>query len=104
MWELCHKSGASDKAQKVDCVMRLQDKLSTRSAYDKVFSKIWDASGTKYKFSHNITTFCDYFRWLLLFMRHQPNVVIVDMAHMVAAHGNNRMPGMPIRRQISCKH
>ena len=31
---------------------------------------------------------------LLLSMRHQPNVVIVDMAHMVAKHGNNRMPGM----------
>ena len=74
--------------------MRLQDKLSTRSAYDKVFSKTWDASGTNYRFSHNLTTFCDYFRWLLLFMRHQANVVIVNMAHMVAAHGNNRMPGM----------
>ena len=26
-------------------------------------------------------------------MRHQPNVVIVDMAHMVAKHSNNKMPG-----------
>ena len=25
---------------------------------------------------------------LLLSMRYQPNVVLVDMAHMVAAHGN----------------
>ena len=31
---------------------------------------------------------------LLLSMRHQPNIFIVDMAHMFAAHGNNRMPGM----------
>ena len=27
-------------------------------------------------------------------MKHQPNVVIVEMAHMVAAHGNIRKPGM----------
>ena len=31
---------------------------------------------------------------LLLSMKHQPNVVLVDMAHMVAAHGNIRKPGM----------
>ena len=31
---------------------------------------------------------------LLLSMKHQPNVVIIDMAHMVAAHGNIRKPGM----------
>ena len=31
---------------------------------------------------------------LLLSMRYQPNVVLVDMAHMVAAHGNIRKPGM----------
>lgn len=27
-------------------------------------------------------------------MEHQPTVVIVDMAHMVATHGNIRKPGM----------
>ena len=31
---------------------------------------------------------------LLLSMKHQPNIVIIDMAHMVAAHGNIRKPGM----------
>lgn len=31
---------------------------------------------------------------LLLSMRYQPNVVIVDIAHMAAKHSNNRMPGM----------
>lgn len=31
---------------------------------------------------------------LLLSMEHQPTVVIVDMAHMVATHGNIRKPGM----------
>lgn len=31
---------------------------------------------------------------LLLSMEHLPNVVLVDMAHMVAAHGNIRKPGM----------
>lgn len=31
---------------------------------------------------------------LLLSMRYQPTIVIVDMAHMVAAHGNIRKPGM----------
>ena len=31
---------------------------------------------------------------LLLSMKHQPNVVLIDMAHMVAAHGNLRKPEM----------
>ena len=31
---------------------------------------------------------------LLLSMKYQPNVVLIDMAHMVAAHGNLRKPGM----------
>ena len=31
---------------------------------------------------------------ILLSMKHQPNVVIIDMAHMVAAHGNIRKPDM----------
>ena len=31
---------------------------------------------------------------VLLSMKYQPNVVLIDMAHMVAVHGNHRKPGM----------
>ena len=31
---------------------------------------------------------------LLLSMKYQPNIVLIDMAHMVATHGNIRKPGM----------
>lgn len=31
---------------------------------------------------------------ILLSMEHQPTIVIVDMAHMVVAHGKHRKPGM----------
>ena len=31
---------------------------------------------------------------VLLSLNYQPNVVLIDMAHMVAAHGNLRKPGM----------
>ena len=31
---------------------------------------------------------------VLLSIKYQPNVVLIDMAHMVAVHGNHRKPGM----------
>ena len=36
-------------------------------------------------------------------MKDQPNVVLIDMAHMVAAHGNLRKPGMfsPFQGQVA---
>ena len=37
--------GVDDKGSKVDLVMRLSDKMSSRVTYNKVFEKVWGASG-----------------------------------------------------------
>lgn len=42
---LCRQCGVADKGSKVDCILRLREKMNTRSTYNKVFSKIWGASG-----------------------------------------------------------
>ena len=40
---------------------------------------------------------------VLLSIKYQPNVVLIDMAHMVAVHGNHRKPGMfsPYEGQVA---
>ena len=42
---LCRGAGVSPNGTILDCVFRLRSKLSNRIVYDKVFSKIWRASG-----------------------------------------------------------
>lgn len=42
LYKLC---GLDDKGSKVDLVMRLSDKMSSRVTYNKVFEKVWGASG-----------------------------------------------------------
>ena len=67
---LCRQCGISDKGSKVDCVVRLREKMSCRSTYDKVFSKIWGASGDLgviiYIITNNNVYFymCIMYRWL----------------------------------------
>ena len=93
--------------------------MNKRSTFNKVFSKIWGASGATIKFMQiKFKIYLFYFKggWLSAScphkvvyavkfviraegphsagMKYQPNVVLIDMAHMVAAHGNLRRPGM----------
>lgn len=128
---LCRQCGIADKGSKLDCILRLREKINTRSGYDKVFSKIWGASGTVstlfnllHKMKSIYNGICMYVYvggWLsascphkvvyalkfvlraegprdyvdiLMSMKYQPNVTIVDMAHMVAAHGCKRKSNM----------
>ena len=42
---LCRQCGLPDKGSKVECVLRLQKSICNRNVYNKVFSKIWGASG-----------------------------------------------------------
>lgn len=42
---LCKQCGVDDKGSKVDLVMRLSEKMSNRVTYNKVFEKVWGASG-----------------------------------------------------------
>ena len=73
--------------------------------FKKAFNKLWGcsggwASGTcphgvvyALKFLIRSESPCDYVD-ILLSMKHQPNVTIVDVATLVAAHGNRRKSGM----------
>ena len=45
MKKICRQAGVEDSGTKIDCVLRLRNKMNTRKVYDKVFSKIWGASG-----------------------------------------------------------
>ena len=45
MQKLCRQAGANDKRTKVECIIRLREKMNNRKVHDKAFSKIWGASG-----------------------------------------------------------
>ena len=68
--------------------------------FKKVFSKLWGHSGGWLSFScpHGIVYYlkfllraesCRDYVDGLLSLKHQPNIVIVDMVHIVANHANN---------------
>ena len=88
----------------MDCVLCLHNKLSCRSVYDKVFSKIWGASGGwLHMLCPHGVIYCiksllragsprDHVDALLSF-KYQPTVAINDMPHMVGRHGNKRPQG-----------
>ena len=42
---ICQKCNVDSNGSTIDCLFRLRDKLKVRSIYDKVFSKVWGASG-----------------------------------------------------------
>ena len=85
---------------KIDIIMRIKRSISKDTErFKKVFSKLWGHSGGWLTFScpHGIVY---YLKFLLraescrdyidgcLSMLHMPNVVVVDMAHMIARHAN----------------
>ena len=37
--------GMESKGSKMDLILRLREEMKTRSTYDKVFEKVWGASG-----------------------------------------------------------
>lgn len=42
---LCQECGLDAKGSRTDLLLRLLEKMRSREAYDKVFEKIWAASG-----------------------------------------------------------
>ncbi|XP_066301003.1 uncharacterized protein [Branchiostoma lanceolatum] len=102
--EFCRKCGVPDKGSKMDMVGKLRDiLLKDRTQFDKVFSKIWGASGG------HLTVCCPHlvsyavkfplraegprdYMDILLSMKYPPTVTICDIPHMVSAHGNKRHP------------
>lgn len=42
---LCKHCGLDSKGSKMDLALRIRDKMSNRVTYNKVFEKVWGASG-----------------------------------------------------------
>ena len=98
--ELARKAGISDKGSKLDIINRMKGALERHNVkFNKVFKKLWGCSGGwltmtcthgiiyGVKFLLRSESPRDYID-MLRSMKHRPNVVICDMAHMVAVQGN----------------
>ena len=98
--------GAQPKGSKLDLIMKIKNFISKdQEKFQKAFSKLWGCSGGwvsgacphgviyTLKFVLRSESPRDYAD-LLLSMDHQPNVTVIDMANMLAAHGNKRQPDM----------
>uniref|UniRef100_A0A8C9Z7V2 HMG domain-containing protein n=1 Tax=Sander lucioperca TaxID=283035 RepID=A0A8C9Z7V2_SANLU len=91
---------------KIDLILRLRTEMQNRQAYDKVFQKIWGASGglaaimcpcgVLYSLKFNIRAegprdFAD----MLLSWKHMPNISVYDFARGLVNHTNVRVPENP---------
>ncbi|KAG1958031.1 hypothetical protein F2P79_006441 [Pimephales promelas] len=100
---LCKQCGLDPSGSKMDLVLRLRQEMRNRSSYDKVFQKVWGASGGwavitcpcgvvySLKFLLRAESPRDYADCLLSF-KHFPNVNIYDFARGLATHTNLREP------------
>ena len=86
---------------KMDIIMRLKNAIANNdNNFKKLFSKLWGHSGGWLSFScqHGIVYYlkfilraespCDYVDGLLSLV-YIPNIVVVDMAHIVAKHATS---------------
>ncbi|XDV41978.1 hypothetical protein PO909_010746 [Leuciscus waleckii] len=101
--KLVKECGVDSKGSKMDLLLRLREEMKTRSTYDKVFQKVWGASGgwavimcpcgivNSVKFNIRAESPRDYADMLLSF-KHFPNVVIYDFARGLVTHTNFREP------------
>ena len=94
------RCNVSDKGSKYDILFRIKEAIKKDTeSFKKVFSKLWGHSGGWLTFSclHGIVYYVkflvraescrDYIDGILSF-KHTPNVVIVDMAHIIASHAS----------------
>ncbi|XP_026058982.1 uncharacterized protein LOC113043684 [Carassius auratus] len=107
--KLCKECGLDSSGSRADLLLRLSNEMKSRQTYDKVFQKIWAASGgwavimcpcgIVYSIKCNIRAesprdFAD----MLLSWKHMPNVIIYDFARGLATHMNLREPGsLPLK-------
>ncbi|XP_071948919.1 HMG domain-containing protein 3-like [Antedon mediterranea] len=101
---LCKTCGIQATGSKHDIVLRIRSHLSKDSVFNKVFSNVWGASGGWLSAScpHRIVYGVkflvraerprDHVDLIKSFAK-QPPVIICDMPHMVARHGNKRTKG-----------
>ncbi|XP_071849794.1 uncharacterized protein [Apostichopus japonicus] len=94
------------KMAKADIIRHIQNAISSdENKFHKVFKKAWGSSGGwaslvcphgivyAIKFVVRAESPRDYVD-LLASLKHMPNIVLVDMAHMVANHAKKRFPKM----------
>ncbi|XP_016359488.1 uncharacterized protein LOC107701863 [Sinocyclocheilus anshuiensis] len=101
--KLCKACNIDSKGSRMDLISRLRAEMQNRQSYDKMFQKIWGASGgwsviicphgVVYSIKFNLRAesprdFAD----LLLSWKHIPNVSVYDFARGLATHGNLRVP------------
>ncbi|XP_042627822.1 HMG domain-containing protein 3-like, partial [Cyprinus carpio] len=101
--KLCKACNIDSKGSRMDLISRLRAEMQNRQSYDKMFQKIWGASGVwsvilcphgvvySIKFNLRAESPRD-FAHLLLSWKHIPNVSIYDFARGLATHGNLRVP------------
>ncbi|XP_028649584.2 HMG domain-containing protein 3 [Erpetoichthys calabaricus] len=101
--KLCRACNIDSRGSRMDMLSRLRAEMRTRQCYDKIFQKIWGASGGwsvilcphgvvySLKFNLRAESPRDYAD-LLFSWRHLPNVSVYDFARGLATHGNLRMP------------
>eukprot|EP00111_Clytia_hemisphaerica_P006866 TCONS_00019848-protein len=97
---IARSCGFSTNGSKMDVLNRIKEALPTEgSRFKKVFTKLWGHSGGWLSFSciHGVVYYVkfllraescrDYVDGILSF-KYVPNVIIVDLAHMLARHAN----------------
>ncbi|KAJ4938006.1 hypothetical protein JOQ06_002633 [Pogonophryne albipinna] len=100
---LCKQCGLDSKGSKMDLVLRLREKMASRTTYNKVFEKVWGASGgwavvmcpcgVVYSVKFNLRAESPRdFTDMLLSWKHFPNVTVYDYARGLASHANCRQP------------
>ncbi|XP_070407644.1 HMG domain-containing protein 3-like isoform X2 [Nothobranchius furzeri] len=101
--KLCKQCGIDSKGSKMDLILRLREEMKNRSSYDKIFEKVWGASGGwavvmcpcavvySIKFNLRAESPRDYAD-ILLSWKHFPNIAIYDFARGLATHTNLREP------------
>ncbi|KAI7814046.1 hypothetical protein IRJ41_006925 [Triplophysa rosa] len=101
--ELCKACNIDCKGSRIDLISRLRAEMKNRQSYDKMFQKIWGASGgwsvilcphgVVYSIKFNLRAESPRdFTDLLLSWKHIPNVCVYDFARGLATHGNLRVP------------
>ncbi|XP_030271945.1 uncharacterized protein LOC115581185 isoform X2 [Sparus aurata] len=101
--KLCKACNLDDKGSRMDLLTRLRDEMKNRHTYDKIFQKIWGASGgwsvilcphgVVYSLKFNLRAESPRdFTDLLLSWKHLPNVSVYDFARGLATHANLRVP------------
>lgn len=103
--KLCRACGVDQCGSKTDLILRLHNEIRSRSTYDKIFEKVWGASGGwstvmcpcglvySLKFNMRAESPRDYTD-ILFSWQHLPNVTIYDFARGLVTHANLRDPLM----------